>query len=138
RRPAGPATDQVRAGHQHQDRQDARPRRALVPPTTRRRGDRIEINFVAVHESAIGTSRTSEDVCRSAAVEGIADITILDLSCSDSSPASRIRSSYGYRDQKFIEPPRECLEREKRQVDLNVCCPDRDASPRRRSLCRQF
>src|SRR5262249_39306296 len=56
-RPAGPATDQVRAGHQHQDREDARPRRTLVPPTARRRGDRIRILFCC-GEPAPGTSRT--------------------------------------------------------------------------------
>ena len=47
---AGP--DQVRAGHQPQDRQGARPRRSADPARPRRRGDRIEALFAAVHESA--------------------------------------------------------------------------------------
>ena len=41
RRPAGRAVDQVRAGHQRQDRQDARPHRAAVAARRRRRGDRV-------------------------------------------------------------------------------------------------
>ena len=41
RRPAGRAADQVRAGHQPQDRQGARPRRAAVAARPRRRGDRM-------------------------------------------------------------------------------------------------
>ena len=41
RRSAGPAADQVRAGHQPQDRQGARPRSATDAARARRRGDRI-------------------------------------------------------------------------------------------------
>src|SRR5262249_797000 len=39
---AGVAGDQVRAGHQCPDRQDARPRRAAVAAGDRRRGDRVK------------------------------------------------------------------------------------------------
>src|SRR5262249_33815388 len=38
---AGRATHEIRAGHQPQDRQSARPRRALVSTAARRRGDRM-------------------------------------------------------------------------------------------------
>ena len=41
RRSAGPAADQIRAGHQPQDRQGARPHRAAIAPRPRRRGDRM-------------------------------------------------------------------------------------------------
>src|SRR5262249_26342498 len=37
----GPAANQIRAGHQSQDRQDARPRSAGDPARPRRRGDRM-------------------------------------------------------------------------------------------------
>ena len=40
-RPAGAGTDQVRAGHQSQDRQGARPRHAANGARARRRGDRV-------------------------------------------------------------------------------------------------
>ena len=50
---------QVRAGHQRRDRPDARPHRAADAARPRRRGDRITTLFAAVHESAIGTKRTS-------------------------------------------------------------------------------
>jgi putative ABC transport system substrate-binding protein len=40
-KPAGPAADDVRAGHQSQDRQGARHYRAANPPRPCRRGDRI-------------------------------------------------------------------------------------------------
>ena len=40
-RPAGRAADQIRAGHQSQDRQGARSRRAAVAARPRRRGDRM-------------------------------------------------------------------------------------------------
>ena len=49
--PAGRAADQVRAGHQSQDRQGAGPRCAGESARPRRRGDRIEMLFAAVHES---------------------------------------------------------------------------------------
>src|SRR5262245_35468703 len=39
---AGRATHEIRAGHQPQDRQSARPRRALVSTAARRRGDRVK------------------------------------------------------------------------------------------------
>ena len=39
------------------DRQDARPHRAADAARPRRRGDRIELLFAAVHESACGTKR---------------------------------------------------------------------------------
>ena len=41
-RPAGAGADQVRAGHQPQDRQGARPRRAADAARPRRRGDRMK------------------------------------------------------------------------------------------------
>src|SRR5262249_56171037 len=41
RRPAGDAAGKVRARHQSQDRQNARPRSAAVAPRPRRRGDRM-------------------------------------------------------------------------------------------------
>jgi putative ABC transport system substrate-binding protein len=41
------AVDQVRAGHQHPDRQDARPRRAADAARDRRRGDRVRGRFAA-------------------------------------------------------------------------------------------
>ena len=41
RRPAGRAADQVRAGHQPEDREGARPRRAADAARPRRRGDRM-------------------------------------------------------------------------------------------------
>ena len=49
-RPAGRAVDQVRAGHQPRDRQDARPRRAAHAARPRRRGDRM--NAARVHHAA--------------------------------------------------------------------------------------
>src|SRR5439155_8548339 len=42
-RPPGPAGDQTRAGDQHEDRQDARPRNSTHAPGPRRRGDRIKL-----------------------------------------------------------------------------------------------
>ena len=42
---AGRAVDEVRAGHQCPDRQDARPRRAADVARPRRRGDRIAVQF---------------------------------------------------------------------------------------------
>jgi adenine-specific DNA-methyltransferase len=41
RRPAGPATDQIRAGDQPEDRQGARPHRAAIAARPRRRGHRM-------------------------------------------------------------------------------------------------
>jgi hypothetical protein len=41
----------------------------------RRRGDRIETRFAAVHESASGTKRTFRDVCYLSAFGGKADIS---------------------------------------------------------------
>src|SRR5215831_2494098 len=41
RRPTSRLIEQVRAGHQHADRQDARAHRATVAPRYRRRGDRM-------------------------------------------------------------------------------------------------
>jgi hypothetical protein len=38
----GPAVDEIRADHQPQDRQSARPRSAVVAPRPRRRGDRMK------------------------------------------------------------------------------------------------
>jgi putative ABC transport system substrate-binding protein len=52
---SGTGTDQVRTGHQPEDRQSARPRRAGVRACARRRGDRIAVLFTALHESAFGT-----------------------------------------------------------------------------------
>ena len=48
RRSAGPATDQIRAGHQSQDRQGARPDDPAVDPRPRRRGDRVRRREFAV------------------------------------------------------------------------------------------
>jgi hypothetical protein len=42
RRPAGPAADQIRAGGQSQDREDARPDRSSDLASCRRRGDRMK------------------------------------------------------------------------------------------------
>ena len=47
----------IRAGHQSQDRQGARPHGAAIDAAQRRRGDRIEL-FAAVHESVRGPKRT--------------------------------------------------------------------------------
>src|SRR5262245_50353139 len=41
RRAAGPASDQSRARHQHDDRQGARPQRPAAADWSRRRGDRV-------------------------------------------------------------------------------------------------
>ena len=51
------AADQVRAGHQPQDREGARPRRAADAARPRRRGDRVRALFAAVHGSGSGTKR---------------------------------------------------------------------------------
>src|SRR5262249_12926710 len=51
--------EQVRAGHQHADLQDARAHRATVAPRHRRLGDRITTMFAALHESASGTNATN-------------------------------------------------------------------------------
>jgi hypothetical protein len=61
------AGEQVRAGHQPRDGQDARPRRAADTARPRRRGDRVNhcnpcTPFAAVHESGIGTTRTSGNI----------------------------------------------------------------------------
>jgi hypothetical protein len=64
-RPAGHAIDQVRAGHQPQNRQGTRPRRAADAARPRRRGDRIKhgrTSFAALHESVRGTNATSTNV----------------------------------------------------------------------------
>src|SRR5262249_21733995 len=47
-RPAGATADQVRSGHQPQDRQGAWARRAAIAARTRRRGDRIAAFFCPV------------------------------------------------------------------------------------------
>ena len=70
----GAGADEVRAYRQPQDRQGPRPRTARDPAWTRRQGDRIEMPFAAVHESLVGTKRTSKDYRRMSAVEGRADI----------------------------------------------------------------
>ena len=46
------------SGDQHEDGQSARPHRAALVTRPRRRGDRIEMLFAAVHESGYGTKRT--------------------------------------------------------------------------------
>ncbi len=50
---AGHAVNQVRARHQSADRPNARPYRAANATRPRRRGDRIEQDFAAVHESIL-------------------------------------------------------------------------------------
>jgi hypothetical protein len=52
----GAGADEVRAYRQPQDRQGARSRRAAPDAWTRRQGDRIEMPFVAVHESVCSTN----------------------------------------------------------------------------------
>jgi putative ABC transport system substrate-binding protein len=71
---SGTGTDQVRTGHQPEDRQSARPRRAGVRACARRRGDRIAVLFTALHESAIGTKRTWASAPHMSALGGKADI----------------------------------------------------------------
>jgi putative ABC transport system substrate-binding protein len=73
-RSAGAAVRQVRARHQSQHRQGARPRRAFLSATARRRGDRIAAQFAAVHKSAYGTSRQFIAMQRSVAIGVTADI----------------------------------------------------------------
>jgi hypothetical protein len=46
--PAGGTGEQVRAGNQRRDRQDARPHRAAHAARPRRRGDRISTDFAAM------------------------------------------------------------------------------------------
>jgi hypothetical protein len=48
---------QVPAGHQSQDRQGAWPNDPGIIPIARRRGDRVNVLFVVVHESGVGTTR---------------------------------------------------------------------------------
>ena len=58
-RPSGAGTNQVHIGDQPQDRQGARLGCAGAAPTARRRCNRIEILFAAVHEFAVDPKRTS-------------------------------------------------------------------------------
>ena len=48
RGPAGHTVDQVRAGHQRSDRQDARPHHSARRARHRRRGDRVAVLFAAM------------------------------------------------------------------------------------------
>src|SRR5262245_66368402 len=50
-RPAGAGADQIRASHQPEDGQGARPRSANLNPFARRRGDRISGRFAAIAHS---------------------------------------------------------------------------------------
>jgi putative ABC transport system substrate-binding protein len=56
--PSGAGVNQIRIGHQSQDRKSARLNRAAIAADARRRGDRITILFVALHESGFGPKRT--------------------------------------------------------------------------------
>src|SRR5258705_1450941 len=69
-RPAGRAADQVRTGDQFEDRKGAWRRSADIASAARRRGDRIELSFAAVHESLVGTFRTWRDVLVESASRG--------------------------------------------------------------------
>ena len=53
------AAHKVRVRHQPKDSKDARPDYSSIAAYYRRRGDRITMQFAAVHEFAIGTKRTS-------------------------------------------------------------------------------
>ena len=69
-RSASPESEEVRAGHQSQDRQGARPDHPRIFPGARRRGDRVTVLFAAVHESGSGTKRRLGNVGFCAACEG--------------------------------------------------------------------
>src|SRR5262249_2660449 len=59
---AGGAVDQIRVRHQPANGQGARPRNSADPARPRRRGDRIETRFAALHESAFGTKQACQFV----------------------------------------------------------------------------
>src|SRR5260370_27814893 len=72
-------SDQVRAGDQPQDRQGAGPRRVADAHRPRRRGDRLKCcnpwtAYLAVHESVVGTKRTSSGVRLESAFVGKAEL----------------------------------------------------------------
>ena len=73
-RSAGAAADQIRAGHQPEDRQSSRPRRPTDAARSRRRGDRVDRRVAATAQTASGTSRTSQDVRLQSAKWGKADL----------------------------------------------------------------
>src|SRR5262245_49863293 len=77
-RSAGPAADQIRAGDQPQDRQDAWSHRAAYAARPCRRGDRISLAsrsvLLRLLTAGYGTSRTSRDVRLESAKWGKADI----------------------------------------------------------------
>jgi ABC-type uncharacterized transport system substrate-binding protein len=82
-KPADLPVEQVRAGHQRTDRQDARPHRAADATRACRRGDRIgdlqpRTSFAAVHESGIGPTRKCQRDSLTSAVGGEADIISVD------------------------------------------------------------
>jgi hypothetical protein len=66
--PAGGAADQVRTGRQPDYGDGARLGSALGAAHARRRGDRVEMQFVAVQESPHGTKR---QFARSEAMSGV-------------------------------------------------------------------
>ena len=76
RGPAGHAVDQVRAGHQRRDRQDARPHRAADAARPRRRGDRMNGAM-----SAFGTKRTCRVALHMSAIGGKADMRSRTAKC---------------------------------------------------------
>jgi hypothetical protein len=57
--PTGRAGDEARAGHQCRHRQFAGPHHTALAARRRRRGDRVEMPFAAVHWSATGTQQNS-------------------------------------------------------------------------------
>jgi hypothetical protein len=57
--PAGGTADQIRTGHQFEDRQDARPHYSADAAYQRRRGDRIEKLLAAVRWSLVAHSVNS-------------------------------------------------------------------------------
>src|SRR5262249_15988186 len=62
KQPAGLAADQVRAGHQSNDRQGNRAENPGILPPARRRGDRIVVMFAAARMSLPGKWPLGRDV----------------------------------------------------------------------------
>jgi hypothetical protein len=64
----------IRVGDQHEDCQSAWPDRTTVVARPRRRGDRIETLFAAVHGSGYGSKRTWWPLALMSAFRGEADV----------------------------------------------------------------
>jgi hypothetical protein len=69
-------TDPLQIRHQLEDGQSNRTDDPAICLGPRRRGDRIALQFAAVHESPSGTKRTSRDVRSSVADGGKADMAV--------------------------------------------------------------